>query len=147
MAERGPRIRSPAIARGALVILVLSAAAVGLPATLAPHAFYDDFPFLAHWVDLLPPYNEHLITDVGGLYLGFAVLFAWAASTLQPTLVRAACTAWLLSATLHLIFHATHLDNFGTADAVAELASLAFLLVPPPLAIWAVGGTGRVSGP
>lgn len=132
-------MRAPALARAALVILVFSVAAVGLPATLAPETFYDDFPFFAHWVDLLPPYNEHLVTDVGGLYLGFAVLFAWAARTLQPTLVRAACSAWLLVAALHLIFHATHLDEFGTADAIAEIASLAFLLVPPPLAIWAVG--------
>lgn len=134
-----PSVRSPNAARVALAILLLSAASIGVTATLAPHAFYDDFPFLRHWVDLLPPYNEHLVTDVGGLYLGFAVIFAWAAWTLQPTLVRAACSAWLLTAALHLFFHATHLDNFGAADAVAELASLAFLLVPPPVAIWAVG--------
>lgn len=131
-------MRAPGIARIALVVLAFSVASVGLPATLAPQAFYDDFPFFSHWVDLLPPYNQHLVTDVGGLYLGFTVLFAWAARTLQPTLVRAACSAWLLVAALHLGFHATHLDEFGTADAVAEIASLAFLLVPPPLAIWAV---------
>ncbi len=136
-------MRSAGAARVALAILCVSAASVGLVATLAPHAFYDDFPFLSHWVDLLPPYNEHLVTDVGGLYLGFTVLFAWAAWTLQPTLVRAVCSAWLLSAVLHLFFHATHLDNFDTADAVAELASLAFLLVPPPVAIWAVGESDR----
>lgn len=140
-------IRSPNAARVSLAILLLSAASIGLTATLAPHTFYDDFPFLSHWVDLLPPYNEHLVTDVGGLYLGFTVLFAWATWTLQPTLVRAVCSAWLLSATLHLFFHATHLKGFGTADGVAEIASLAFLLVPPPIAIWAVGGLGRVSGP
>lgn len=140
-------MRALALARAALIVLALSAASIGLTATLAPHTFYDDFPFLSHWVDLLPPYNEHLVTDVGGLYLGFTVLFAWAAWTLQPTLVRAVCSAWLLSATLHLIFHATHLEGFGTADGVAEIASLAFLLVPPPVAIWAVGGPGRVSGP
>jgi len=131
-------MRSPAVARAALTILLLSAASIGLTATLAPHAFYDDFPFLRHWVDLLPPYNEHLVTDVGGLYLGFALLFAWAAWTLQATLVRAVCAAWLLTAAIHLVFHATHLDHFSTADAIAELASLAFLLIPPPLAIWAV---------
>jgi hypothetical protein len=141
------RMRSPLAARASLVILFLSAASIGLTATLAPHTFYDDFPFLSHWVDLLPPYNEHLVTDVGGLYLGFAVLFAWAAWALQPTLVRAVCSAWLLSAAIHLTFHATHLEGFDTADAVAEIASLAFLLVPPPVAIWAVGGWGRVSGP
>ena len=132
-------MRSPNAARVSLAILLLSTASIGLTATLAPHTFYDDFPFLSHWVDLLPPYNEHLVTDVGGLYLGFTVLFSWAAWTLQPTLVRAVCSAWLLSATLHLIFHATHLEGFGTADGVAEIASLAFLLIPPPIAIWAVG--------
>jgi hypothetical protein len=137
--ESATQLRSPNAARVSLAILFFSAASVGLTAALAPHAFYDDFPFLRHWVDLLPPYNEHLVTDVGGLYLAFTVLFAWAAWTLQPTLVRAACSAWLLAAALHLGFHATHLDNFDTADAIAEVASLAFLLVPPPVAIWAVG--------
>lgn len=138
MAE-APAQRAPKVARIALAILALSAASVGLPAALAPHAFYTDFPFLAHWVDRIPPYNEHLVTDVGGLYLGFTVIFAWAAWKPEPTLVRAVCTAWLLTAALHLGFHATHLDNFGTVDAIAELASLAFLLIPPPIAIWAVG--------
>lgn len=131
-------MRSPNAARAALALLLLAAISIGLTATLAPQTFYDDFPFLRHWVDLLPPYNEHLITDVGGLYLGFAVLFAWAAWTLQPTLVRAVCSAWLLTAAIHLVFHATHLDDFSAGDAIAEVASLAFLLIPPPLAIWAV---------
>ena len=131
-------MRSAQAARLAAAILCLSAASIGIPAALAPHTFYADFPFFAHWVELLTPYNEHLVTDVGGLYLGFAVLFAWAAWTLQPTLVRAASVAWLLSAALHLVFHATHLDGFGTGDAIAELASLAFLLAPPLVAIWAV---------
>lgn len=132
-------MRAPALAHAALAILALSALSVGLPAALAPHAFYSDFPFLAHWVDRIPPYNEHLVTDVGGLYLGFALMFAWAAWRPHPALVRPLCAAWLLAAALHLGFHATHLDNFDTADAIAELASLAFLLVPAALAIWAVG--------
>ena len=58
-------MRSPAVARAALGILLLSAASIGLTATLAPHAFYGNFPFLRHWVDLLPPYNEHLVTAAG----------------------------------------------------------------------------------
>lgn len=132
-------MRSPSTVRGALAILLLSAASIGVVATFAPHTFYADFPFVRHWVDLLPPYNEHLVTDVGGLYLGFAVLFAWAVRTMQPTLVRAACWAWLLSEALHVGFHATHLDNFDTGDAIAQVASLAFLLVPAGVAIWAVG--------
>jgi hypothetical protein len=132
-------MRSPRSARAALGYLFVSALAIGFTAAVLPRTFYDDFPFLAHWVDLLPPYNEHLVTDVGGLYLGFAVLFGWAAWTLERTLVRAVCVAWLLAATLHLLFHAEHLAGFSTADAIAELFTLALLLVPPPLAIWAVG--------
>lgn len=127
----------PRLARLALSVLFGAALLIGLTATVSPETFYEDFPFLAHWVDLLPPYNEHLVTDVGGLYLGFAVLFAWAAWTLERTLVRAVCVAWLLTATLHLIFHIGHLDGFGTADAVGEITTLALLLVPPPLALWA----------
>ncbi|HXS47383.1 MAG TPA: hypothetical protein VN756_07960, partial [Solirubrobacterales bacterium] len=81
-------------------------------------------------------------------YLGFTVMLAWAGWTLQPTLVRAVCSAWLLTAAIHLGFHATHLDGFGAADAIAELTSLAFLLVPPLVAIWAVGGVaGRLPRP
>jgi hypothetical protein len=131
-------MNSPRSARLALSVLLAAALAIGLTATAAPRTFYDDFPFLASWVELLPPYNEHLVTDVGGLYLGFSVLFAWAAWTLERTLVRAVCAAWLLTATIHLVFHAGHLEGFGTADAIAEIASLSLLLIPPPVAIWAV---------
>ena len=131
-------MNSPRSARAALGFLFVSALVIGLTAAALPQTFYDDFPFVAQWVELLPPYNEHLVTDVGGLYLGFAVLFAWAAWTLDRTLVRAVSVAWLLTATLHLVFHSGHLDGFGTADAIAELATLALLLAPPPIAIWAI---------
>ena len=138
-------MRSAPIARAALAVLLVSALAVGLPATLTPHAFYEGFPYVRHWVDLLPPYNEHLVTDVGGLYLAFATLFAWALRSPQPGLVRAVSTAWLLWAAIHLGFHATHLDGFTTGDAIGQLASLAFLLVPPVVAIWAVRPAPRPS--
>lgn len=132
-------MRAPNVAKGALGFLLAGALLIGVTAAFAPRAFYDDFPFVTHWVELLPPYNEHLVTDVGGLYLGFAVLFGWAAWTLERTLVTAVCVAWLLTATIHLAFHASHLAGFSTGDAIAEIVSLALLLVPPPLAIWAVG--------
>jgi hypothetical protein len=125
------------IGRLALALLFFSALSIGLTATAFPRAFYDDFPFLTHWVELLPPFNEHLVTDVGGLYLGFAILFGWAAWNFEPPLVRPLCVAWLVTATIHLIFHAGHLEGFGTADAIAEITSLALLLVPGAVALWA----------
>jgi len=127
----------PRLVRAALGLLFASSLLIGLTAFALPRTFYDDFPFLAHWVNLLPPYNEHLITDVGGLYLGFAVLFGWAAWTLDRVLARAVCVAWILTAGLHLIFHASHLDGFDAADATGEILTLALLLVPPALILWA----------
>jgi hypothetical protein len=58
---------------------------------------------------------------------------------LERTLVLAACTSFLVVAILHLVYHAGHLEGFGAADAVAEIAALASLVVPPLVAIWAVG--------
>jgi len=133
------------ILRPSLGFLFLSTLSTGLPAALAPRFFYDHFPFAAEWVHLLPPYNEHLVTDVGELYLGFAVMFGWAAWTCQRTLVRAVCSAWILSATLHLIFHAAHLEDFGAGDAAAEIFSLAVLLVPAVLALWAARDAGELA--
>lgn len=128
-------MRSPTIARAALAITALSAAGVGFVAAFAPRTFYDDFPYVGHWVDRLPPYNEHLVTDVGALYLGFALLLAWAAATLQRQLVQAACATWILFSVLHLVFHARRLDGFGTGDAIAELVSLAIVVALPLVAL------------
>ena len=136
-------MRSPAAARLALAFLAAQALSVGIPASFAPRAFYDDFPFLASWVDLLGPFNEHLVTDVGGLQLGFALLFAWAAMRPSELLVRPLCAGWALAAALHLAFHARNLEPFGVTDAVGEIGALALALLLPGLALWAVGSGRR----
>jgi hypothetical protein len=125
------------LVRISLAFLFASTAFTGLSAALAPHGFYDDFPFVTHWVDLLPPYNEHLATDVGELYLGFAVLFGWAAWKMEPALVRPLCAAWLVPSVLHLGFHASHLGNFDTGDAIGEIVALALTVAPALVALWA----------
>ena len=79
--------RRALILRAALAPLAAVNLAVGVIAAFAPRTFYDDFPFVSSWVDQLPPYNEHLTTDVGAFYLGFGVLFAWAALTLERCLL------------------------------------------------------------
>jgi hypothetical protein len=130
-------MRSPRAVRGALVLLALSAAAIGVPALLLPRTFYDHFPFARHWIDLLPPYNEHLVTDVGGLYVAFALLFAWGAVTLSRELVVPVAAAWTLAAVAHLVFHATHLGGFSAGDAAAQLVSLALVALLPAVVVWA----------
>jgi hypothetical protein len=117
--------------RAALALLAVTSAATGLPATLAPRAFYDAFPLGLGLVAELPPYNAHLVTDVGGFYLAFAVLFAWAALRPHRALVVPLATAWSLAAALHLLFHVTHLGGFDTGDAVLQTAGLVVVLALP----------------
>lgn len=127
----------PQVARAALLALCGYCLFIGFVAVATPHVFYDDFPFLAHWVDKLPPYNGHLITDVGGLYIGFAVVVGLAAWRLERGLVIAACAGFLTVSVPHLLYHATHLGGFGAVEGATELAALASLLVPPLVALWA----------
>jgi hypothetical protein len=135
------------ILRSSLAFLFVSTVFTGLSAALAPHAFYDDFPFVTHWVNLLPPYNEHLVTDVGELYLGFAILFGWGTWKMEPALVRPLCAAWLVPSVLHLGFHAAHLGDFSTADAVGEIVALTLTVVPALVALWASAPPDRAAAP
>jgi hypothetical protein len=127
--------------RVGLVFLCVSAALVGLWALLAPRSFYDDFPGLGmNWVRALPRFNQHLARDVGALNLGFALLFGWAAASLDRRLVRAASCAWLVYAIPHLIFHLFHLDQLATAEAVMQTLALVAVVVVPLMAVFATGG-------
>lgn len=130
-------MRRPEIVRAALLAIVAYCLFIGLTAAVVPHVFYNDFPFLEHWVERLPPYNEHLVFDVGGLYLGFAVVLGLAAWRPRRDLVIAGCAGFLTVSVPHLAYHAFNLSGFSTGEAILELAALASLLVPPLVAIWA----------
>jgi hypothetical protein len=117
--------------RVAMGLLAVSAAAVGIPASFLPREFYDAFPLGLSWVDRLPPYNAHLVTDTGGFYLAFTLLFAWAAIRPSRELIVPVCTAWALAAALHLRFHVVHLGALPTGDAIAQTIGLASVLLLP----------------
>jgi len=120
-----------AVVRVALALLALSAAFVGFWALLAPSSFYTSFPGLGlAWVSEAGPYDEHLVRDVGALYL--ALLVVTVLAVLRPTSVRpwVAGLAWLVFGVPHLVFHAAHA---GPGDAV-ELVALAASVVLAALA-------------
>ena len=121
------------LTRFAVGYTLLGALSVGLLAMFAPRTFYEDFPFFASWVDNLPPYNSHLVTDTGGLYLGFAVLLAW--SLKRTELVVPVCAAFALTQLLHTTFHFAHLDGFSVEDAVTQMVALVGLVAAPVVAI------------
>jgi len=140
-ADAVTRIRAPGLARVMLWLLAVVAGETGIWATATPRGFYDHFPGLGHhWVAALPPYNEHLVRDVGAFYLAFAVLLAATAIVLERRLVIVAMLAFLVTQVPHLIFHLNHLEGLSAADKAAQVAGLglavALSLLVLTLAVW-----------
>jgi hypothetical protein len=120
-----------ALTRTVLVSLGGVQVLYGLYALLAPRSFYDDFPVGRHWVSAYPAYSEHLVRDVGGLFLGTAVMLLFAACWLSRPLLIAALVSWLCFSIPHTIYHAFNASDLKTTDAVGELISLAATVVLP----------------
>ena len=109
--------------RAGLTVLALITLIVGAWQYFAPRSFYTGVPTVA--AD--PPFNEHLMTDVGGLGLALAVVLGAAAVTMDRLLVRVALAAYLVYSVSHLLFHVTHLTGLsagGTAFLVTSLTLL-----------------------
>ena len=110
-----------------LLALGIPQGLIGLWALLAPRSFYDDFPAGTDgWVNVLGPFDEHLVTDVGSLFVGLGVLLAIAAVTLHRTTVMAAGVTWLLFAVPHATWHVFNLEPYATTDAVGNVLTLAW---------------------
>jgi hypothetical protein len=132
--------------RGALAVLAVTPAVVGIWATVSPHGFYEDFPGGGHsWVSMVSTYDEHLVRDVGALYLGALVLLALAWRWLDRHLVQAAAVSSGVAALPHLVYHLTALDGFSVGDAVAEIGGLALGVVVPLALLVAIRGRGRAA--
>lgn len=120
--------------RGGLLFLTVAAALPGLWATFWPRPFFDDFPGLGFsWVHLYPPYNEHLVRDVGAFYLAFAVLFGITTRLMGRRLTRIALISWLFFSVPHLLFHLLNLEGIETRDAIGQGLSLGLLVLVPLL--------------
>ncbi|MEV4757315.1 hypothetical protein AB0J86_19670 [Micromonospora sp. NPDC049559] len=118
--------------RAGLVFLAGMWGLVGAIQLLLPRVFFDDFPAPGHpWVAMLPPYNEHLMRDVGALVLANALVLAVAAVSMERNLARTALAANLVWSVPHLAFHASHVGHYPPVDAVAQTASLALGVALP----------------
>ena len=115
--------------RGGIRFLLLSLGVpqglIGVWALFAPRSFYDDFPAVRDgWVNVLGPFDEHLVTDVGALFIGLGVLLTIAAVTLHRTTVVAAAVTWLVFVVPHTVWHLFNLEPYGTVDAVANAVTI-----------------------
>ena len=102
----------------------------GIWITISPPSFYEDFPLGRGWVEALPAYNEHLMRDVGGLFLATGFLFA-AAVLLERRLVIVALVTLLVFAVPHTVYHLFNLEPYGTGDAVGNAVALAATVLLP----------------
>ena len=117
-----------AMVRIGLWYLALSSAYVAVWILVAPKGFYDSFPTgPGHWVNALPPYNEHLERDFGAA--GLSVLAGLAAVWMERRLVQATALAFLAASTPHLAYHLTTTDRYSTSENVQSLVGLALPVV------------------
>ena len=117
-----------------LAIVGAGNALVGLWAAVAPQSFYDSFPGAGRsWVAVDGPFNEHLVRDVGTLNLALAVVVLAALIRPGRRLVQVASVAELVYSVPHFLYHAGHLDPFGSGDKVALLVSLSVVIIVPIL--------------
>ncbi|GAA0266652.1 hypothetical protein GCM10009539_61860 [Cryptosporangium japonicum] len=101
--------------RAGLVVLAVLDGLVGAWQYFFPRSFYDDFPTVSND----PPYNEHLMADVGGLNLAIVTVLVIAAVVLEHRLVMAALAGFGVYCGTHFVYHVTNFDGFPIRDAVA----------------------------
>jgi len=131
------------VVRVALAYLAVAGLFPGVWATVAPRNFYDDFPGGGlRWVAAEPPYNEHLVRDVGAFFLALGILALVAAILSNVTLARVTGAVWLVFSIPHLAFHVRHLDRYDSA-ALNVLA----LSLPIAAALVALVGPSRTRRP
>lgn len=112
--------RRVGVFRAGLLSLAALQIVDGLYALLAPRSFYDDFPLGRGWVAALPDYSEHLVRDVGGLFLATGIILAAAGWYLERRLVVVALISFLAFSLPHTIYHLFNLEPYDTGDALAN---------------------------
>ena len=119
--------------RGGLLTLAALQLIVAGWQYLLPRAFYDHFPT----VELDPPYNEHLVSDVGGLGLALTAMMFFAAWVLDTRVVLTVVLGYLVYAATHFTFHVTHFSGFPIRDALAVGTGLGIEVVLALLLLYA----------
>lgn len=111
-----------------LAVAAILGAYVGIWAAFFPEAFYDAFPgFGLTWISADGPFNEHLIRDVGGLYLGLTAASAAAIAARTAAPARAVGLGWAVFGAIHYGYHLLHLEG-SAIDVVGNVVSLGISL-------------------
>jgi hypothetical protein len=124
------------IARWSLFAIAVLVIPVGLQAAFAPRSFFDDFPLGRGWISAGDAvYDEHLVRDVGSLFLALIVVTLWSAWR-REAMVGVAI-AWLVQGVLHLGYHVGHLGALGATDKAGLVVSLVLVPILALVSLWA----------
>jgi hypothetical protein len=125
---------STRLQQACIALLGLMFLPAGLQAAFFPKSWYEDFPLGRGWIAATEPvYSEHLVRDVGSLFLALVIVSLWA--WWEPALCLPVAVAWLVQGTLHLVYHAGHLEHLDGVDAFGIMFTL---VAAPVLAIVAI---------
>jgi hypothetical protein len=118
----------------------------GIWARFWPRDFFDEFPGFGHrWTAAYPPFNEHLVTDLGSTFITLAFLLAVGAAIDDRRLRLVVVSAVLLFSVSHLAFHLGHRGSMAAFDLGASLATLA-AGAAAPVALLAIDILGQHRG-
>lgn len=106
--------------------------AIGAWAWFAPAHFFDTFPgFGQRWTAVYPPYNAHLVTDLGATFVTLGVLLLIAAALRDRRVTTVVLVGVLVFSVLHLTFHATHHGLGSGPQLAASIGSLVLGVLAP----------------
>jgi hypothetical protein len=109
----------------------------GVPAVVAPQWYFDNFPGAGHrWTAAYPPYNEHLMTDVGATFTTLGVILAVAAVMMDRRVTNVVLIGLLVFSALHLSYHGRHHGALQGGELLASLLSLTAGVLAPIALLW-----------
>ena len=112
--SRVTRVGTARVCLGAIGLFMLPA---GVQAAFAPRSFFENFPVGRGWIAAEGgSYDEHLVRDVGVLFLALIIVTLWAAwrgEFLVPVAV-----AWLVQGVGHLAY--TSITSTGWPASTAS---------------------------
>jgi hypothetical protein len=120
---RAPRI----IVQGTTAVLALLLAGLGLWAMIAPHSFFDN-------AATYPPYNEHLVHDVGALLIGLGGCLV--AGLLVLDALLAVLIGNTIGAAAHAVSHVLDHDLGGQSSDPVTFGVLALIFAALTVARW-----------
>ena len=108
----------------------------GIAAVAAPRWFFHQFPgFGQRWTAAYPPYNEHLLVDVGAAFAALGTLLLAAAWLADRRVTAVVLVGVLVFSGVHLGYHAVRPGGLAGGSLSASLVALLAGVVAP-LGLW-----------